>query len=81
MVAGPTLEPLRWTSPFTPPPALDLTGLGLAGVLVLPHHDRPGRAERHAKAQRVFADRVQLVPLRDGELAIQDGSELALLRR
>ncbi len=67
MVAGPTLEPLRLTSPFIPPPDLDLTGLGLIDVLVLPHANRPGRAERHAQAQRVFADRVKLVPLRDGE--------------
>jgi dipeptidase E len=81
MLAGPTLEPLRWTSPFTAPPALELTGLGLADVLVLPHHDRPGRAERHAQAQSLFADRVKLVPLRDGELVIQDGSRLAVLHR
>src|SRR5262249_54981808 len=72
MVAGPTLEPLRLTSPFSPPPALDLTGLGLTDVLVLPHHNRPGRAERHAEAERVFGDRVKLVPLRDGEVWIQD---------
>jgi dipeptidase E len=77
MVAGPTLEPLRYTSPSTAPPGLDLTGLGLADVLVLPHHGRPGRAERHAEAQRVFADRVRLVALRDGELVIQDGRELS----
>jgi dipeptidase E len=81
MLAGPTLEPLRWTSPFTAPAALELTGLGLADVLVLPHDDRPGRAERHAKAQCVFADRVKLVPLRDGDLVIQHGSELAVLHR
>jgi dipeptidase E len=73
MVAGPTLEPLRLTSPFVPPAGLDLTGLGLADVLVLPHHGRPGRAERHAAAQRAFAGRVTLVPLRDGELVIRDG--------
>lgn len=81
MVAGPTLEPLRLTSPFTPPPGLDLTGLGLADVLVLPHHDRPGRAERHAEAQRVYGDRVKLVPLRDGEVAILDAGGLTVVRR
>jgi dipeptidase E len=80
MLAAPTLEPLRWTSPFTAPPTLELTGLDLADVLVLPHHDRTGRAERHAEAQRVFADRVRLVPLRDGELVIQEGSKLTVLR-
>ena len=70
MIAGPTLEPLRLTSPFAPPPALDLTGLGLVDVVILPHHNRPGRAERNAEAQRVFGDRVKLVPLRDGEVSI-----------
>jgi dipeptidase E len=72
IVAGPSLEPLRCTSPFAPPADLDLTGLGLADVLVLPHHNRPGRAERHARAQRAFGDRVRLVPLRDGEVVIED---------
>jgi dipeptidase E len=81
MLAGPTLEPLRWTSPFPAPSRLDLTGLGLADVLVLPHHDRPGRAERHTEAQTLFGDRVKLVPLRDGELVIQDGSRISLLHR
>jgi dipeptidase E len=81
MVAGPTLEPLRLTSPFAPPPGLDLTGLGLADVLVLPHHGRPGRAERHAAAQAAFGHRVRLEPLRDGELVIQDGSCISVLRR
>jgi dipeptidase E len=81
MLAGPTLEPLRWTSPFPAPPALDLTGLGLADVLVLPHHDRAGRAERHNKAQMLFGDRVKLVPLRDGELVIQEGSRITVLHR
>src|SRR3954451_13323831 len=81
MLAGPTLEPLRWTSPFPAPPALDLTGLGLADVLVLPHHDRAGRAERHTKAQMLFGDRVKLVPLRDGELVIQEGSRITVIHR
>jgi dipeptidase E len=81
MIPGPTLEPLRCTSPFTPPPGLDLTGLGLADVLVLPHHDRPGRAERHAAAQRRFGDRVQMLPLRDGELVIQHGPRIAIVHR
>jgi dipeptidase E len=81
ILAGPTLEPLRCTSPFLPPPGLDLTGLRLADVLVLPHHDRPGRAERHAAAEGAFGHRRRLVPLRDGELVIQDGSRIEILRR
>ena len=81
MLAAPTLAPLRLTSPFSPPPDMDLAGLGLADVLVLPHHDRRGRAERHAEAQRVFAGQVELVPLRDGELVIQDGSRITVLSR
>lgn len=42
---------LSLTSPFTPPPGLDLTGLGLVDVLVLPHDDHPGRHDRHLAAQ------------------------------
>jgi dipeptidase E len=80
MVAGPTLEPLLWTSPFSPPAGLDLTGLRLAELLVLPHHDRPGRAERHAAAQAAFAGRVRLEPLRDGELVVQEGARISVLR-
>jgi dipeptidase E len=67
MVAGPMLEPLRITSPFTPPPGLDLTGLRLTDVLVLPHANRPGRADRNAEAITTYAaDR--LISLRDGEV-------------
>jgi dipeptidase E len=80
MVAGPTLEPLLLTSPFSPPTGLDVTGLGLADVLVLPHHGRPGRAERHAAAQAEFGSRVRLEPLSDGELVIQDGTRIRLVR-
>jgi hypothetical protein len=80
MVAGPTLEPLLWTSPFSPSARLDLTGLRLAEVLVLPHHDRPGRAERHAAAQAAFAGRVRLEPLRDGELVVQEGARISVVR-
>jgi dipeptidase E len=78
MVAGPTLEPLALSSPFSPPPGLDLTGLGVTDVLVLPHHDRPGRAERNAAAIAAF-DHVRLVPLRDGELVLQDGARASVL--
>ena len=55
--------------------------LGLTDILVLPHHDRAGRAERHAKAQLRFGDRVKLLPLRDGELVIQEGERATVLRR
>ena len=68
---GPTLAPITLTSPFPPPPDLDLTGLALTDVLVLPHHNREGRAERHAAAQAVFGNRVPLAPLRDGEYLIR----------
>lgn len=81
MVTGPTLEPLRLTSPFSPPARLDLTGLGLTEVLVLPHHDWPGRAERHAAAQAAFAGRVRLQMLRDGDLLIDDGRTISVRRR
>jgi dipeptidase E len=74
MIAGPTLEPLRLTSPFPAPDGMDLTGLGLTDVLVLPHHDRPGRAERHAAALREFGRRVRLQPLCDGDVAIVSGA-------
>ncbi len=81
MVAGPTLEPLRLTSPFSPPADLDLTGMGLTEVLVLPHHDRPGRAERHATAEAAFAGRVRLQALRDGELVIDDGGTISVVHQ
>ena len=83
MVAGPTLEPALMTSPFTPSPdlELDLTGLGLVDVLVLPHDGRPGRHERNLAAQAAFAGRVRSVALRDGDvLVVADGTE-SLLRR
>jgi dipeptidase E len=72
IVAGPTLEPITLTSPF-PVPDMDLTGLGLTDVLVLPHHNREGRAERHAAAAAAFPQ-VALRPLNDGEfLRLEDG--------
>jgi dipeptidase E len=80
IVAGPTLEPLALTSPFSPPPGLDLTGLGLSDVLVLPHDNRPGRAERNAAAVAAF-DGMRLQPLRDGELVLDDGGRVSVLGR
>ena len=81
MIAAPTLEPLRITSPFSPPPGLDLTGLHLADVLVLPHNDHPGRAARFAEAQRVHGATTTLVPLDDGDVAVIDDGVLELRRR
>ncbi|MEZ0291986.1 MAG: Type 1 glutamine amidotransferase-like domain-containing protein [Solirubrobacteraceae bacterium] len=78
MVAGPTLEPLRLTSPFAPPPWLDLAGLRLSAVLVLPHHDRPGRAERNAAAVAAYGDRHRIEPLRDGDVLVDDGGRVEL---
>jgi dipeptidase E len=78
MVAGPTLEPVRLTSPFAPPPGLDLAGLRLSAVLVLPHHDRPGRAERNAAAVAAYADAFRLEPLGDGDVLVDDGGRVEL---
>jgi dipeptidase E len=74
MVAGPTLEPLLLTSPFTPPPGLDLRGLGLCDVLALPHRHRAGRAARHAAALARYGAAVRMIELADSEaVAIRDG--------
>ncbi len=81
MVAGPTLEPLRLTSPFAAPDGLELTGLALTDVLVLPHHGAPGRAERHAAALEAFGRRVRLEPLRDGDVVVVDGGKVTVRRR
>jgi dipeptidase E len=72
MLAGPSLEPATLTSPFAPPPGLDLRGLGLTDVCVLPHADHPGRAERIAEAERRYGERYRLVPLRDGASLVLD---------
>ena len=80
MLAGPTLEPLSLTSPFTPPPALELTGLGLVDVLVLPHDDHPGRHDRHRAARAAYGDRVRLVALRDGDVLLHDSGRETTLR-
>ena len=78
IVAGPTLDPVVTTSPFRYPPGLDLTGLGLVDLVVLPHDDREGRAERNAAAERRFAGRVRTVRLRDDQalVARDAGTEL-----
>jgi dipeptidase E len=81
MLAGPTLEPLVITSPFTPPPSLELTGLGLVDVIVLPHDDHPGRHDRHLAAQAAFGDHVRLIPLRDGDVFLHHEGHDWLIRR
>lgn len=81
MLAAPTLEPLLMTSPFTPPPALALTGLGLLDVLILPHDDHPGRHDRHLAAKAAFGDHVRLITLRDGDVFLYDDGRESILRR
>jgi dipeptidase E len=74
-IAGPDLTPLTLTSPFTAPPELDLTGLGLCDVIVLPHDDRPGRRRKNRKAIRTYGDRWRIVALTDGQaVTIVDGT-------
>lgn len=80
MVAAPMLEPLAMTSPFSAPPELELTGLGLVDVLVLPHDDHPGRHDRHLAAQAAFGDRVRLIMLRDGDVFLHDDGRESILR-
>jgi dipeptidase E len=81
MVAGPTLEPLTMTPPFTPEPELELTGLGLIDVLILPHDDHAGRHDRHLAAHAAFGDHVRLITLRDGDVFLHDDGDESILRR
>jgi dipeptidase E len=81
MLAAPTLEPLSMTSPFTPPPELELTGLGLVDVLILPHDDHPGRRDKHRCAQAAFGHDVRLITLRDGDVLVHDDGRESILRR
>lgn len=75
VVAAPDIAPISLTSPFPLPSAFDSTGLGLTRTLVLPHHDRPGRARRHAEAARRFGRELDLVPLADDEAAVVAGDD------
>lgn len=70
MVTARSLRPVTATGPFAAPDGLDLRGLGLSPVLVLPHHDRPGRAARHAEALRRHGRDLRLECLRDGDVAV-----------
>ena len=81
MLASPTLAPITLTSPFTPPPELELTGLALVDVLILPHDDVPGRHDRHVAAQAAFGDDIRLITLRDGDVYLNDNGRESVLRR
>lgn len=81
MLAAPTLEPLSMTSPFTPPPQLEVAGLGLVDVLILPHDDHAGRHDRHVSAQAAFGDQVRLITLRDGDVSLHDDGRESILPR
>lgn len=80
-LVAPTLEPLVMTSPFSPPDGMDLSGLGLVDVLVLPHDDRPGRRRRHEAAMRAFGSRLALAPLADGDVLVHDHGVTSIIRR
>ena len=70
IVLGPSLDPIERTSPFVRPDGLDCAGLGVVDVVVLPHHDRPGRAARNHEAVDRFQHRLSVVPIRDDELVV-----------
>jgi dipeptidase E len=72
MIFGPTLEPIVLTSPFAPRRDQSLRGLGVTSRLVLPHHDRAGRAARHREAAAQWGKRVTLLPLWDGDVLLED---------
>ena len=72
MVCGPSLVPVRLTSPFQAGADQALAGLGFTHRLVLPHHDRPGRAAKHRLAARRHGDRFSLCPLWDDEVLLVD---------
>lgn len=70
IVCARRLDPVRLTSPFAAPAGLDLTGLGLSSTLVLPHHDRNERADRHREAARSGGS-VPLTVLWDDEVLLE----------
>jgi dipeptidase E len=80
ILAGPSLEPHVLTSPFAPPPGLDLAGLGLTDHVVLPHHDREERALLHDVARQKYGARFTLDPLRDDEALVVDRTGTHRLR-
>ena len=76
LVSGPSLRPALDTSPFSPAPGTDpeaeLGALELESSVVLPHHDRPGRAWRHWQAAQRHGARWPLHVLCDDEALIWD---------
>jgi dipeptidase E len=80
MVCGPTLDPIRLTSPFAAPSGTDLTALALTEHVILPHHDVAGRAGRHRQAAIRFGPSLTLTPLDDEELLGVEGSRWTLQR-
>lgn len=70
MVLGPTLDPVVESSRFAPEDGAYLEGLWLTETLVLPHHNRPERAEAHATIIDRFGEQFPVVPLSDGEAVI-----------
>ncbi len=74
MVCARHIEPVRHTSPFTAPADQDLSALGIANGLVLPHHDRPGRAAWHRQAALTQQSAQRLMALWDDEVLLQSDS-------
>ena len=72
IVAGPSLAPATVVGPFEPRAGQDLTGLALVDHVVLPHADRPERAERHRQARLAHGDDLGLVELGDTECLLYD---------
>ncbi len=73
IVCGPDLGPITVTSPFPAPADLALTGLALTRTLVLPHHGRDERSQRHRQASLSAGPGAQLEVLWDDEVLIEDG--------
>ncbi len=70
MIAGPSLEPATMVSPFQPEEGQDLAGLHLTDTVILPHHDHPGRAERHEAIIQHYEGYYAIEPLSDGEALV-----------
>lgn len=80
IVAGPTLEPHVLASPFVPRRGLPLDGFGLTDRVVLPHHDRPGRAPLHDAARHRYGELHALELLGDDEALIVEGEAARRVR-
>jgi dipeptidase E len=80
IVCGPSLEPIRITSPFQPPAGLDLRGLGITDSVILPHQDRPGRAALHRRAALAFSEDSALTALWDDEVLLTGDGAWCIVR-